>query len=485
LKIVLAIGVNSISVIFAFFIYQRLKSKKSALFLEWVVAMYSTLFINALKFKYAIDFDWIYSTQSYQLSALCIIFLILLQYFYNKKIFLTVLVIDFMVWVIYLIAAKMNGVQFLGTYVDGKINHEVVLLRELYFLIIMFLVSVACYRNITIAYRYDRKTIEQNNLISAQLSNLSRIFSIIKIKITNLMKSIGMQKNSTAKFNERMQSQSAIFEEFSATFEEIFASSNTISEKSVLQVKENKKLEKILNEFKAIKVDTRKNLEDSLNDIDKVTGAITEGKNQIQNVEDTISQISIQGEKILETLTMITDIADRINLLSLNAAIEAARAGEAGRGFAIVADEVGKLAFQTSDIVKEIKEVLAENRTATDKGVQVSKITASLIMSMIEDMERSSKKINILKDSIMQEEEYINSIDQQFAENIEISQLIGISTSEQMIAIDGSNKALEHTNEIIFEMIQGVNDIFTGVKEMQKEAEELLKESEMIIEDDE
>ncbi|MGQ5521651.1 methyl-accepting chemotaxis protein [Chitinimonas sp. PSY-7] len=100
---------------------------------------------------------------------------------------------------------------------------------------------------------------------------------------------------------------------------------------------------------------------------------IGEATAEVDNAAQVIAHLATNSQKIGSVLMVINEIAKQTNLLALNAAIEAARAGEAGRGFAVVADEVRTLANRTHDSTTEIQKVIAELQEGTHQAVAVMK----------------------------------------------------------------------------------------------------------------
>ncbi|MFK4132005.1 methyl-accepting chemotaxis protein [Pseudomonas luteola] len=129
--------------------------------------------------------------------------------------------------------------------------------------------------------------------------------------------------------------------------------------------------------------------------VQKTVDVMRDMAGEIQSASDSIAALNGQSLLISTIVKTISGIAGQTNLLALNAAIEAARAGEAGRGFAVVADEVRQLAGRTTEATSEIIDMVQQNQKLAEEAVTImanSKILAE------QGLELSNKAGSVILD---------------------------------------------------------------------------------------
>ncbi len=123
-------------------------------------------------------------------------------------------------------------------------------------------------------------------------------------------------------------------------------------------------------------------------------------KSAVEGAAVKVTELGAKGEQIGAIVETIDDIAEQTNLLALNAAIEAARAGEQGKGFAVVADEVRKLAERSSRATKEIAALITEVQKGTEEAVQAMQLGAAEVEQGTVLADRAGQSLDEIADSV-------------------------------------------------------------------------------------
>jgi methyl-accepting chemotaxis protein len=184
-------------------------------------------------------------------------------------------------------------------------------------------------------------------------------------------------------------------------------------------------------------------LDGFIDKLDSVVKAIEEGNEHQEDLVRKVSSLTEQAKNIKDVLAIISDIADQTNLLALNAAIEAARAGEHGRGFAVVADEVRKLAERTQ---KSLSEISANVNLITQNVIEISEET----QETSQNMSNIAHSAQLLIESSLETKENLTITTDKSSDVMHQSTYIATKTKELIRDMDEvieiSQKNTQHRN---------------------------------------
>lgn len=173
--------------------------------------------------------------------------------------------------------------------------------------------------------------------------------------------------------------------------------------------------------------------------VNKLEVATNIGKSNLTDVTELVSQIEQNSKGLVEMSNMIQSIANRTNLLAMNAAIEAAHAGESGKGFAVVADEIRKLAESSSTEAKRIGEVLINVKDLIDSAYGKTVSTQHEFENIVSLSSMVKNQENVVKDAMTEQNK---------GNQILLESLAQLKASEQAVS-DASNKLSNGTQLIM------------------------------------
>jgi len=180
-----------------------------------------------------------------------------------------------------------------------------------------------------------------------------------------------------------------------------------------------------------------------------------------------MTTLGAQAQGIGHIMNVISDIADQTNLLALNAAIEAARAGEAGRGFAVVADEVRKLAEKTMTATKEVGDAIKQIQQGTQKNIGNVDRTVKTIEEATRLAKTSGDALGEIVDFVDRSTDQVRSIATASEQQSSASEEINRSVEEVNRIAAETSDALRQSAQAVGELAQQAQELSTMIEDMQ------------------
>jgi methyl-accepting chemotaxis protein len=222
--------------------------------------------------------------------------------------------------------------------------------------------------------------------------------------------------------------------------------------------------------------------------MDKTAKGSVEITRSVTLTADAISALGTRAEDIGKIVDVIDDIAEQTNLLALNAAIEAARAGEQGMGFAVVAEEVRKLAERSAKSTQEIEDLISDIQRKTKDAVTLMEKCITIVDEGADANKQAGNSLKAIEGSVGEVDRYSKEIgaatqeqssgSEQIAKTAEglreVTHEISSAADEQASAAEQIVKTMEKMREMIHQNASGSTELASSAEQLRAQADRFL-----------
>lgn len=298
--------------------------------------------------------------------------------------------------------------------------------------------SLVIWFDLTEIRKQEQRVRQQHERISKAAERANHVSDQVTSAAEQLAAQIEQSTRGTAVQRERTSETATAIEEMNATIMEVARNSGTAAENAQT---------------------TREKATEGGELMQQVVDAINLVQKKSMELKESMADLGTHAEGIGQVMTVITDIADQTNLLALNAAIEAARAGEAGRGFAVVADEVRKLAEKTMSATQEVGEAISTIQNGTRNSIQEMDDAVKLVGKSTELANSAGKTLQQIVDLVEGTADQVSNI--------------ATAAEQQSAASEEITRAADEVNSIASETAEAMNQSSQAVASLSELAQEL------------